>query len=82
MLALAERDKGKRKDRGEGEGGLRIDDHDLAQLAVGTRCTVQEHRLRACDRHVKGSHLGLAVLERDVSAVHTSVHRRAGLVRG
>lgn len=47
-----------------------------------TRCAVEEHGLGACDGHVEGAHFRLAVLERNMSTVHTGVHGRTGLVNG
>lgn len=63
------------------EDCLRVDDHDLSFLAVRASCAVQEHRVSAGDGHVERSDLCLAILEGDVSAVHTGVHGRARLVR-
>lgn len=60
---------------------LRVDDHDLSFLAVRAGCAVQEHRVSTSDGHVERSDICLAILEGDVSAVHTGVHRRACLVR-
>lgn len=41
------------------------------------RSAVQEHGICACDGHVEGSHIGLAVFKRNVAAVDTAVHGRA-----
>lgn len=41
---------------------------------------VQKHRFGAGDRHVEGADISLAILERNVSAVHTRSHGRAGLI--
>lgn len=60
---------------------LRVDDHDLSFLTVRAGRAVQEHRVSAGNGHVERSDICLAVLERDVSAVHAGVHGRACLVR-
>lgn len=57
-----------------------VDHHDLSELTMWARRTVQIHWLCARNWHVKCADLCLAVLERDVSAVHTAVHGRTGFV--
>lgn len=46
---------------------LRVDDHDLAFLAVWTGCAVQEHWLGIGDDEVECANLLLPILEWDVS---------------
>jgi hypothetical protein len=57
-----------------------IDNHHLSLLAMRAGSTIQEHGLRARDWHVERADIRLAVLERDVTTVHTTFHRCACFV--
>lgn len=58
-----------------GSNNVRIDDHDLASLAVRPRRAVQKHGVRRLHHHAERADLGLSVLEGNVPAV-----QRAGLL--
>lgn len=59
---------------------VRVDDHNLTLLTMRSSGAVQEHGIGACDGHVERADISLAVLERDMTAVHTRSHGRAGLI--
>jgi hypothetical protein len=61
---------------------IRIDDHDLSLLAVGSSCAVKEHGLGRGYGHVEGADISLSVLEGNASAVDTAVHGLACCIGG
>ncbi len=61
---------------------VRVDNHDLSRLAMWASRTIQKHGFGTRDRHVEGSHFGLAVFEGDVTAVYAAFHWSASLLHG
>lgn len=61
---------------------VRVDDHDLSELAVGPSCAVKEHGLGRGHGHVEGADISLSVHEGDASAVDTTLHGLACCVGG
>jgi hypothetical protein len=61
---------------------VRVDNHDLSELAVRSSCAVEEHGLGRGHGHVEGADISLAVLEGDASAVDTTIHGLACCVGG
>lgn len=61
---------------------IRVDDHDLSELAMRSSRAVQEHGIFADNWHIKGSNFSLAIDEGDVAAVNATLHGHAGLCGG